>query len=224
MLTIVSTEERDEIDDQNANGFWEPGETIEILPLIKNYWGPTDDVRVGIEFAEFEDQSKATIIPNEIQIGSMTAYSTLQDLNETLKITIADGVSNNVDIGFELRVWSGPDQQYISEPISFVLKVTNAIIFTDYITEDMTITNDREWIFQNSMVVANGAHLIIEAGTTIKMGPNTRIIIEDGASIVSNSNAENPVTITAWAEPWRGVSVESGLHIYSCFQWTASKY
>jgi hypothetical protein len=215
MLTIVSAEERDEIDDQNANGFWEPGETIEILPLIKNYWGPTDDVRVGIEFAEFEDISKATIIQNEIQIGSMTAYSTLQDLNETLKITIADGVSNNVDIGFELRVWSGPDQQYISEPISFVLNVTNAVIFTDYITEDMTITNDREWIFQNSMVVANGAHLIIEAGTTIKMGPNTRIIIEDGSSIVSNGNAENPVTITAWAEPWRGVSVETGSSDYT---------
>jgi subtilisin family serine protease len=80
MLTIISTDERDEVDDQNANGFWEPGETIEILPLIKNYWGPTDDVRVGIEFAEFEDTSKATIIQNEIQNGSMTAYTSLQYL------------------------------------------------------------------------------------------------------------------------------------------------
>ena len=65
------TTARDTINSQNGNGFWEPGETIEILPLIKNYWGPTDDVRVGIEFAEFEDQSKATIIQNEIQIGSI---------------------------------------------------------------------------------------------------------------------------------------------------------
>nr|AOE14138.1 peptidase, S8 family [uncultured bacterium] len=214
MLTIISTEERDEIDDQNANGFWEPGETIEILPLVKNYWGPTEDVRIGIEFAEFEDQSKATIIHDEIQVGSMTAYSTLQDLNETLKITIANGVSNNVDIGFELRVWSGPDQQYISEPISFVLKVTNAVIFTDYITEDMTITNDREWIFQNSMVVANGAHLIIEAGTTIKMANNTRIIVDEDSSIISNGTSENPVVITSWGDGiplWRGVSIESNV-------------
>ena len=44
---------------QNGNGYWEPGETIEILPLVKNYWGPTDDVRVGIEFAEFEDHIKS---------------------------------------------------------------------------------------------------------------------------------------------------------------------
>ena len=31
------------------------------------------------------------------QIGSISAYAALQDLEETLKITIADGVANNVD-------------------------------------------------------------------------------------------------------------------------------
>ena len=61
----------------------------------------------------------------------------------------------------------------------------------------MTITNDREWIFQNSMVVANGAHLIIEAGTTIKMANNTRIIVDNDSSIFSNGTAENPVIITS---------------------------
>ena len=69
----------------------------EILPLIKNYWGPTDDVRVGIEFAEFEDQTKAIIIESEIQIGSISAYASLQNLQETLKVTIAENVVNNVD-------------------------------------------------------------------------------------------------------------------------------
>ena len=61
------------VNSQNGNGFWEPGETIEIFPLIKNYWGPTTDVRVGIEFAEFEDTSKATIVESEIAIGSISA-------------------------------------------------------------------------------------------------------------------------------------------------------
>ena len=47
-------------------------------------------LRVGIEFAEFEDQTKATIIENEIQIGSISAYATLQDLRRNIKITIAE--------------------------------------------------------------------------------------------------------------------------------------
>ena len=47
-LAVLSSVQRDTINSQNGNGFIEPGETIEILPLIKNYWWPTDDVRVGI--------------------------------------------------------------------------------------------------------------------------------------------------------------------------------
>ena len=36
-LKVISSAKRDTINGQNGNGFWEPGETIEILPLIKNY-------------------------------------------------------------------------------------------------------------------------------------------------------------------------------------------
>jgi len=215
-LDIVNHYSRDEIDNQNGNGFWETGETIEILPNVKNFWGPTDDVRVGIEFAEFEDQSKATILTSEVQYGSMSAYSYLQDLENTLKITIADGVNNNVDITFVVKVWSGPDQEYMSEEYEVVLTVTNAIIFEDYITEDLTLTNDREWIFANSMVISNGATLTIDPGTTVKMSENSRIIVDEYSSIFSNGTAEQPVTIeSAENGYWRGVLIEGSAPIYS---------
>ena len=205
-LYLLEPTARDTINSQNGNGFWEPAETIEILPLVKNYWGPTDDVRVGIEFAEFEDQSKATIIQNEIEIGSISAYAALQDMNQALKITISDNVANNVDIKFNIRVWSGPDQEYISNPIEYVISVTNAIIFTEYITEDMTLTNDRIWIFQNSMVITNGATLTIEPGTIIRMSENSRIIIDADSYLFANGIAENPITIESDDSGyWRGV-------------------
>ena len=208
-LFLLQPEVRDTINSQNGNGFWEPGETIEILPMVKNFWGPTEDVRVGIEFAEFEDQSKATIVQDEIEIGSINAYANLQDLEESLKITIAEGVANNVEIKFNLRVWSGPDQDYISDPVEFVITVTNAIIFTDYISEDMTLTNDRIWIFQNSMVITNGATLTIEAGTTVRMSPNSRIIIDSDSYLYANGIAQNPITIESDGTGyWRGVSYE----------------
>jgi len=208
-LYLLEPTSRDTINSQNGNGFWEPGETIEILPLVKNYWGPTDDVRVGIEFAEFEDTSKATIIQDEIQIGSISAYAALQDLEESLKITIADDVANNVDIRFNLTVWSGPDQEYMSEPVEFILSVTNAIIFTDYITEDMTLTNDRIWIFQNSMVVTNGATLTIDPGTTVRISENSRIIIDSDSYLYANGTSSSPITIESDDSGyWRGVMYE----------------
>jgi hypothetical protein len=38
---------RDNGNGQNGNSFMEPNEIIDILPLVKNYWGPTADVRGG---------------------------------------------------------------------------------------------------------------------------------------------------------------------------------
>jgi hypothetical protein len=221
-LALLGISKEDDINDQNNNGNWEPGETIELLPLIKNYWGPTDDVRVGIEFAALEDTSKATIIQNEIQIGSISAYATLQDLEETLKITISDGVVNKTIIKFVVSVWSGPDQEYMSNPIIYEIEVTNAIIWTEYITEDMTITNEKEWIFQNSMIIANGASLTIEAGAIIRMSSQAKIIVCPTCSIFSNGTAEDPVTITGVSGPgltdaytyWGGVIIEYNNETY----------
>jgi subtilisin family serine protease len=215
-LAIITYSTEDDLSQQNDNGYLEPGETIEILPLIKNYWGPTDDVRVGIEFAEFEDQTKATIIQDEIQIGSISAYSTLQDLNETLKISISQDVANKVQIKFILTAWSGPDQQNMSNPLEITVEITNAIIFEDYITEDFTLTNDKEWIFQNSMVITNGATLTIDPGTIVRMSSQAKIIVCPTCSIFSNGTADEPVKITGVSGPgvsesyvyWGGVVIE----------------
>ena len=79
---------RDTIAGQNGNGYTESGEIIEILPLVKNYWGPSDDVRVGIAFAQYEDTSKADILVAEAALGSVSAYATLQNLDGGLQIQI----------------------------------------------------------------------------------------------------------------------------------------
>ena len=122
ILKVLGAEVKDEIDSQNNNGFWEPGETLEIFPTIKNYWGPTDDVRVGIEFAEFEDKSKAELIETEIAIGSVTAYANLKVNDKSIKIKLSDGIANNVDIKFKLSVWSGDDKEYLSSQ-EFIINV-----------------------------------------------------------------------------------------------------
>ena len=89
---------------QNGNGYFEPGETLEIFPVIKNYWGPSEDVRIGIEFWEFEDTSKAEILTSEAQIGSISAYANLLSLSKPLKIKLAENIANNVNIQFYLLI------------------------------------------------------------------------------------------------------------------------
>ena len=99
---------------------------------------------------------------------------------------------------------------------TITIEVTNAIIFTDYITEDMTLTNDREWIFQNSMIISNGAILNIDPGTIVRMSSQAKIIVCPTCSIFSNGTAEEPVKITGVSGPgvgesyvyWGGIIIE----------------
>lgn len=206
----ISVSARDTINDQNANNYWEPGETIELLPLIKNYWGTTDDVRVGIEFAEFEDTSKATIIQDEIQIGSISAYASLQDLEETLKITISEGVANNVDIKFNIKAWSGPNQENISNILEFVLNVKNSIIFFGVVNEDMTLTADKEYLVTQNLIISENAILTIEPGTTLKISNDAQISIIDNAKILANGLNNNRIKIIPEDNYWAGINFNAG--------------
>jgi subtilisin family serine protease len=203
MLSIISSVARDTINSQNGNGFWEPGETIEILPLVKNYWGPTDDVRVGIEFAEFEDTSKATIIQDEIQIGSISAYATLQDLYETLKIEISEGVANNVDIKFNLTAWSGPDQEYISQPTEFVVNVKNSILFYGFINTDLTLTPDKEYLVSDN-VVFDDCIITILPGTVLRISDGKKILLNNNAELIAIGNNNEFITFESENQYWSG--------------------
>ena len=208
-LAVLSATTRDTIAGQNGNDFIEPGETIEILPLIRNYWGPTEDVRVGIEFAEFEDTSKATIVQGEIQIGSISAYATLQDLEETLQITIADGVANNVDIKFNLTTWSGPNQEYMSDPTEIVINVKNSILLFGIFDENLTLEADKEYLVSNNLILINNATLTIPPGTIIKVSDDVQITLNDNSSIQAIGNKDKRIKLKAESNFWLGIRGES---------------
>jgi len=208
-LRVVNFIARDTIGGQNGNGYWEPGETIEILPLIKNYWGPTDDVRVGIEFAEFEDQTKATIVQNEIEIGSITAYASLQDLFETLKITIAEDVANNVDIRFVLTAWSGPDQEYMSEPTEIVINIKNSIFLSGVVNYDLTLEADKEYLVIENLVLSEDATMIIEPGVILKISDEKKILLKDNSRLLAIGNKDNNIIFMAENNYWLGFDFAS---------------
>ncbi|MDC3351158.1 S8 family serine peptidase, partial [Flavobacteriaceae bacterium] len=214
LIVVNSVTVRDTINNQNGNGFWQPGETVELLPLVKNYWGPTDDVRVGIEFAEFEDQTKATIIQNEIQIGSISAYATLQDLYQTLKITISEGVVNNVNITFSLTVWSGPNQEYMSDPTEFVINVKNSILLGGLIDEDLTLYPDTEYLVSNDIATSVNTTLTILPGVKLLVSDGIKLLI--GGDLVAVGTADLPILFTAENNYWEGFKLEGNSDFAYC--------
>ena len=162
-------------------------------------------LRVGIEFAEFEDQTKATIIESEIQIGSISAYASLQDLQESLKITIANDVVNNVDISFRLRVWSGPDQEYISDPVEFIINVKNSILLYGYYEEDLTLTPDKEYLVSGNFAMAENTTLTIEPGVELYISDGITISINGDINAIGTT--DNRITFAAENVYWSGMNL-----------------
>jgi hypothetical protein len=67
------------------------------------------------------------------------------------------------------------------------------------ITENLTLEASKEYILNGATIVASGAVLTIEAGTIIKAeaGPNVYLAVEQGAQIIANGTASNPIIFTS---------------------------
>ena len=209
-LAVLSASTRDTFSGQNGNGILEPGETIEILPLIRNYWGPSDDIRVGIEFAQYEDQTKATITNGEISIGSISAYATLQDLQETIKITLSDNIANDVNIGFVLTAWSGPNKLYESSPVDLVINVKNSILLHGLVSSDYTFTADKEYLVPENLIFSGDAVVTVEPGVTIKVSNGKKISFFENSTLICNGTKDARINFIGESGFWSGFNANNG--------------
>jgi hypothetical protein len=79
----------------------------------------------------------------------------------------------------------------------------DAVELTGDITQDVTLTADKDYLMTGQTFVKPGVTLTIEAGTTIKALPYNRIgaapalIVEPGAKIIADGTAQNPITFTS---------------------------
>ena len=206
-LQVLSATFRDTIAGQNGNGYTESGEIIEILPLIKNYWGPTDDVRVGIAFAQYEDTSKADILVSEAQLGSASAYATLQNLDGGLQIQLGENVNNNVDIRFDVSVWSGPDSAYLSTE-EVVLNVKNRILLSGLMSENFTMESGKEYLIVDNFAMGTGTALVIEPGVKVYLSDGKKIGVL--GSIKANGTFDERIEFLPENVSWDRVSITNG--------------
>ena len=162
-LDIISYELKDTIDG-DGDGRPDAGETIELIVKVRNTWGQANDVKVGIEFGEFEDQSTATILTSQANIGAISAYATKEN-TITLKIKIAANVSNNRDVVFNLKAWYGDMQGQTSSKI--ILNVENGYEVGGIITNNTTWDSTKVYLVKNHLKIAKNAVLTILPGTKV---------------------------------------------------------
>jgi len=193
-LVVLAAVAVDSISFGNGNGVFEPSETFEISALVRSFWGDSEDVRVGIEFAPFEDTSKATIDVGEIQLGSISSYATLLGIDRFV-ITIADNISNNVDIKFNLRAWSGPNQEYMSDPVEYIVNVKNTNLLTGHYINQTLVLEENKHYLATDVLVLEDTKVIIEPGVLLEFDTGLQTLFIGHSYWDANGTFDNPITI-----------------------------
>ena len=210
ILKVLGATVRDTINSQNGNGFFEPGETLEIFPTIKNYWGLSDQVYIGVELGEFVESGYASINTGVQTIGSIDAYGNLQNIEKPLKITLGEGLNHGVAVEFKLKVWTEKDGIIENlDTLEYFITSTNAIILDGYVESDLHLTEGKEYIFTQNLVIAGSSTLTIDPGVTLRLTDD--IVIDTDAKIIANGTKDKFIEFIPAPNKasWGGIKVTS---------------
>ena len=183
-----------EISDAEAgdnDGSPESGEIIDLYPTVRCVWGNTSDVKLSVEVDPTWDKNSAIeVISNEVDLGyTLNSQSSAKSKNP-IRIKLNENFANNYNLRLIIRVNTGDYEQ--KKQIEFFVKKSGRL--AGVITEDMTLTPEKEYIVDSNFGVPAGVTLTILPGTTLKFITGARMKIE--GHIICNGTPENPIYFT----------------------------
>ncbi len=163
------------IDDSEGDGDGRPdaSETIAIYPTIRNGWGTANNIRLSIEVGELEDPDIVEFLDANVAFGSNLSSYAKNKAATPLRLRISE---NCVD-GRHIRLVIKATCDNITEQIQqkLVLIAENGVELRGLISEDMTLTSDKNYIVTGKIAVPSGVTLTIEPGTVLKFKDGTGI-------------------------------------------------
>lgn len=178
----------DNIGSDNDNGVIDAGETINLGVVLKNKGGVAKDVEVRIDITSEAGVADRYIVPTigMISMKNIGTYS-LQDCGEIkdaetnkvigvetpLQFKVADNCPNDYmcDIHVKISWKNGLDDKdktvYSCEDVAQIV-VQKGELLPKVIDKDTTLTKDKFYILNSTMVVEEGATLTVEPGVTIQ--------------------------------------------------------
>ncbi|MGZ2370678.1 S8 family serine peptidase [Ancylomarina sp. YFZ004] len=208
-LDIVSFEVIDTLDG-DRDGRADAGETIEMKVKVRNTWAQADDVKIGVQFQEFEDPTVADLLLTETSIGSVSAYAT-RESDISLKLKIADDVIDGRDIVLELKTWYGDKLGEKKKKI--ILKVENGVELKGIISEDMTLTPDKQYIIMDNIAIPEGVTLTIMPGTTLKFAKGKSMVVAGTLNAIGTKDDLITFTKRDLGLNWGGLKTEKNSNL-----------
>jgi len=166
------------------------GELIGISLNVKNVGEIAEGVILKLKIADFEDPSLLTFITSEVELGNIGSFGTLNNNSNPILIRVGDNIAHNRDVRVSYELTASNTNEIIEGEFDITISSEEELL--GILTEDMTLTNDKSWVIQNSFKVSTGVVLNIEAGTNLRI---ERTMLNDG-TINGLGEASNKIKIS----------------------------
>lgn len=213
VLAFVSQTLLDTLPGDNRNGLVDAGETVELWFTVRNTWGQSDSVFVGLKLGEFEDTSVAGVVNPEEFIGSISPYATRTNEIKPFQIHISPQVVNDRDIAFDALLWYAGAVDTLHKRV--ILTVSNGQYLSGVMDSVLILTPDKFWIVNGAFRVGTNGTLIIRPGTHIKLYSDVPV----RGRIDAIGTQDSMITIEGPAN-FGGASLEGGVNVmYGTFRY-----
>lgn len=199
----------------DGDGRPDAGETLRVYPTFRNSWGIAKNIKYRIRLSETEDPDILEFIDNgeAHSLSNLSSYATVE-AEYPFIIKISSDCADGRIICLELVATCENISDELVVPIDMTIE--NGVELGGVLSEDMTLTPDKNYIVTSNIAIQEGVTLTIKPGTKLKFRDRTGIRIapskyEYSDSILNNGEHwhyqiyKNPGKVIAKGEPGKTI-------------------
>ncbi len=188
---VIQSVEISDADAGDNDGYPESGEIIDLYPTVRCIWGNASDVKLSVETDEgYEYESAFESISNDVDLGCVLNSQGSAKSKKPIRIKLNENLPTNHNLRLIVTLKVGDYEQ--KKQIELIIRKAGALY--GVITEDMTLTPDKEYIIGGNIGVPAGVTLTILPGTVLRFVDGSSMKVE--GNLICNGTPGNPIIFT----------------------------
>ena len=183
------------IDDSEGNndGRFDAGETIKLYPTIRNTWKNASNIKLNLTIDEMYKDLVA-ITSNDVDFGFSPSYYGRNESMNPIIIQLSNSIGDGTRIKMKLIVTA--DGMEIPCQTEYIQSVNNVVKLKGLITENTSLTANKNYLITGTLGIIDGVTLTIEPGTKIQFESGASIGLSDEGNIIANGTPQKPIVFT----------------------------
>jgi subtilisin family serine protease len=190
----------------DKDGKVDAGETVTLTMTLRNYGAGE---ATGAVATLTTTDGYVTMTHGTSNSGDVSAYATINNINDPFSFSVSGSALNNHDVSFHLNV-TASGGTYTRDLGTFFLTVQRGVQVGGLIDTNTTWTAGKEYLVTSSVIVTSGVTLTVEPGTTIRFGQDSFLSVNGALYVVGSPAAPIVFTSNGAEQPgsWKGIHLK----------------